>query len=77
MQVTGASWLDFIGLAMAFTRLETAITCSGVTSGRGQRSDGGSLLIIGSVRSSDLLASASLYSSRLTALSLLRHALLR
>jgi hypothetical protein len=38
MEITGASWLDFIGLAMSATLLEAAITGRGVTGGRGRRS---------------------------------------
>jgi hypothetical protein len=37
MQITGALWLDFVGLAMAFTLLQAAITGRGVTSLRGHR----------------------------------------
>jgi hypothetical protein len=38
MQITGASWLDFVGLAISFTLLEAAVTGRGVTGGRGGRS---------------------------------------
>jgi hypothetical protein len=38
MHILGVSWLDIIGLAIAVSLLEAAITGIGVTSGRGNRS---------------------------------------
>lgn len=38
MQIRESSWLDFVGLALAISFLEAAITGVGVTHGRGRRS---------------------------------------
>jgi hypothetical protein len=38
MRIWEATWLDFIGLALAISFLEAAITDVGVTHGRGRRS---------------------------------------
>jgi|GEM_PF-5283517 len=38
MSIGEISWLDFVGLAVAVTLLEAAITGTGVTAGKGRRS---------------------------------------